>query len=141
MLFGLAQQGNAPRSLLKVNGRGVPLAALGVSALSTGVCVAVNYFLPGEAFGLLMGLVVSALIINWGMISWIHLRFRRQKAAAGQATAFQSLGYPWTNYLCLAFLAAILVIMYLTPDLRISVYLIPAWLAVLGIGYQLKRRN
>ncbi len=138
MLFGLARQGNAPRALLSVNRRGVPLAALGVSAASTGICVAVNYFLPGEAFGLLMGLVVSALIINWGMISWIHLRFRQQKAATGQRTAFQSLGYPLTNYICLAFLAAILVVMYMTPDLRISVYLIPAWLAVLGIGYTLR---
>jgi aromatic amino acid transport protein AroP len=32
MLYGLAKQGNAPRALLKVNERGVPLAALGVSA-------------------------------------------------------------------------------------------------------------
>ncbi|SFU57105.1 amino acid permease [Pseudoduganella namucuonensis] len=141
MLFGLAKQGNAPRALLTVNKRGVPLAALGVSAVATGACVVINYFLPGEAFGFLMGLVVSALIINWGMISWIHLRFRAQKRAAGQATAFQSLGHPFTNYLCLAFLAAILVIMYLTPGLRLSVYLIPVWLAVLGVGYWIKGRN
>jgi aromatic amino acid transport protein AroP len=141
MLFGLAKQGNAPRSLLKVNKRGVPLAALGVSALATGICVAVNYFLPGQAFGMLMGLVVSALIINWGMISWIHLRFRAQKQQQGQSTAFRSLGYPFTNYLCLAFLAAILVVMYLTPDLRLSVYLIPVWLLALGLGYWSKQRK
>jgi aromatic amino acid transport protein AroP len=84
-----------------------------------------------------MGLVVSALIINWGLISWIHLRFRAHKKAEGKTTAFQSLGYPATNYLCLAFLAAILVVMYLTPDLQLSVYLIPAWLALLAIGYKL----
>ncbi|WP_228892861.1 amino acid permease [Pseudoduganella aquatica] len=141
MLFGLAKQGNAPRSLLKVNKRGVPLAALGVSALATGICVAVNYFLPGQAFGMLMGLVVSALIINWGMISWIHLRFRAQKQQQGQSTAFRSLGYPFTNYLCLGFLAAILVVMYLTPDLRLSVYLIPVWLLALGLGYWSKQRK
>jgi aromatic amino acid transport protein AroP len=135
MLYGLARQGNAPKALLKVNSRGVPLAALGVSALATGICVAVNYFMPGKAFGFLMGLVVSALVINWGMISWIHLRFRAHKRAAGQSTAFQSLGYPLTNYLCLIFLAGISVVMYLTPDLRLSVYLIPVWLAVLGAGY------
>ncbi|MYM67145.1 amino acid permease [Pseudoduganella sp. FT55W] len=137
MLYGLAKQGNAPQSLLKVNARGVPLTALGVSAVATGICVAVNYFMPAKAFGFLMGLVVSALIINWGLISWIHLRFRAQKKAAGQVTAFQSLGYPLTNYLCLAFLAAILVVMYLTPDLQLSVYLIPAWLAILALGYKL----
>lgn len=141
MLFGLAKQGNAPRALLRLNRRGVPLAALGVSALATGACVVVNYFMPGEAFEVLMGLVVSALIINWAMISWIHLRFRAQKKAEGKTTLFQSLGYPFTNYLCLVFLAGILVIMYLTPGLRISVYLIPVWLAALGIGYWIKQNK
>ncbi|SIR68550.1 aromatic amino acid:proton symporter, AAT family [Janthinobacterium sp. TND4EL3] len=139
MLFGLAKQGNAPRALLQLNRRGVPLVALGVSALATGACVVVNYFMPGEAFEVLMGLVVSALIINWAMISWIHLRFRAQKKAEGKTTLFQSLGYPLTNYLCLVFLAGILVIMYLTPGLRISVYLIPVWLCALGIGYWIKQ--
>ncbi|MBJ7312414.1 amino acid permease [Rugamonas sp. CCM 8940] len=141
MLYGLALQGNAPRSLLKVNGRGVPLKALAVSATATGICVLLNYFMPGKAFEMLMGLVVSALIINWAMISWIHLRFRAAKLAAGQSTAFRSLGHPLTNYLCLAFLAGILVVMYLTPDLRLSVYLIPAWLGVLGVGYWIRQRK
>ena len=141
MLFGLAKQGNAPRALLQLNRRGVPLAALGVSALATGACVVVNYLMPGKAFQVLMGLVVSALIINWAMISWIHLRFRAQKKIEGKTTLFQSLGYPFTNYLCLVFLAGILVIMYLTPGLRISVYLIPVWLAALGVGYWIRQRK
>ncbi|WP_027793727.1 amino acid permease [Paraburkholderia acidipaludis] len=141
MLYGLAQQGNAPKSLLKVNRRGIPLVALGVSAVSTLVCVAVNYFMPGKAFELLMGLVVSALIINWAMISLIHLKFRRDKARAHQTTSFKSLGYPLTNYVCLAFLAGVLVVMYLIPDLRLSVYLIPVWLAVLGVAYRVWKRN
>ncbi len=140
MLFGLAKQGNAPRALLKVNRRGVPVAALAVSAVATALCVLINYLMPGKAFELLMALVVSALVINWAMISYIHLNFRAAKRAAGQPTQFRSLGYPLTNYLCLVFLAAILVVMYLTPDLRLSVYLIPVWLIVLGIGYRLRSR-
>jgi aromatic amino acid transport protein AroP len=64
--------------------RGVPVVALGVSALATGICVVINYLMPGKAFGFLMGLVVSALIINWALISWIHLRFRAAKLAAKQ---------------------------------------------------------
>jgi aromatic amino acid transport protein AroP len=138
MLYGLAKQGNAPRALLKVNRRGIPLAALGVSALATFICVLVNYFMPGKAFELLMGLVVSALIINWAMISIIHLRFRSVKRKAGQTTLFRSLGYPFTNYLCLVFLAGVLAVMYLTPGLRLSVYLIPLWLAVLGVSYRFR---
>jgi aromatic amino acid transport protein AroP len=141
MLFGLAVQGDAPKAMLKVNYRGVPLAALGISAVATGLCVLINYLMPGEAFGLLMALVVSALVINWGIISITHLKFRAAKRRDGQVTFFQSWGYPFTNYLCLAFLAGILVIMYMTPGIRISVILIPVWLTVLALAYRFKRRG
>jgi aromatic amino acid transport protein AroP len=137
MLYGLATQGHAPRALLKVNQRGVPLASLGVSAVATALCVGVNYALPGKALGLLMGLAVAGMLINWAMISWSHLRFRAAKRAAKRPTAFPSPAYPFTNYLCLVYLAGIVAVMLATPDLRLSVYLIPAWLAVLAIGYKL----
>jgi len=137
MLYGLATQGHAPKSLLRVNERGVPLASLGVSALATALCVGVNYAFPGKALGMLMGLAVSGLLINWTMISWTHLRFRAAKRAAGQGTTFPSPAYPLTNYLCLVFLAGIVAVMLATPELRVSVYLIPAWLIVLAIGYRL----
>jgi aromatic amino acid transport protein AroP len=88
----------------------------------------------------LMGLAVSALVINWAMISWSHLRFRRHKAQSGKTTLFRSPACPLSNYLCLAFLAGIVVVMYLTPELRLSVYLIPAWLVLLVIGYRSRRR-
>ncbi|MGE8407126.1 MAG: amino acid permease [Pseudomonas sp.] len=139
MLFGLATQGDAPKELLKVNAKGVPLTALGMSALATGLCVLINYYIPREAFGLLMSLVVSSLVINWGIISITHLKFRQAKAAQGQETFYKSLGYPLTNYLCLAFLAFILVVMWMTEGIRISVELIPVWLLVLWGAYKLTR--
>jgi aromatic amino acid transport protein AroP len=141
MLFGLAKQGNAPASLLKINRRGIPLNALSVSALVTALCVLLNYLMPGKAFELLMSLVVSALVINWAMISVTHLKFSRAMHAAGQKTRFASLGYPLTNILCLLFLAGILVIMFMTPGIQISVWLIPVWLLVLAISYQLKKKK
>ena len=84
MLFGLAQQGNAPKALLKVDRRGVPVLTILVSAVATALCVLINYLMPGEAFGLLMSLVVSALVINWAMISLAHLKFRRKKDQQGR---------------------------------------------------------
>ncbi|MFF7709118.1 amino acid permease [Pseudomonas sp. NPDC007930] len=141
MLFGLARQGNAPQALLKVNRRGVPLAALGVSSLATGLCVLVNYFLPGEALGLLMALVVASLVLNWWIISITHWRFKRVKQAEGHSTRYPSWGYPLTNALCLVFLAGILVVMWLTPGIRISVILLPIWLAVLAAAYFTTQRR
>ena len=37
-------------------------------------------------------------------------------------------------------MAGIVVIMYLTPDTRIAVYMMPAWVAVLGICYKFKQK-
>ncbi|VTR28230.1 General aromatic amino acid permease [Serratia fonticola] len=141
MLYGLAKQGNGPKALLKVDSRGVPVVAIGFSALATALCVLINYLIPGRAFELLMALVVSALVINWAMISLAHLKFRKAKNHEGVEPKFKAFWYPFSNYLCLAFLAAILVIMYLTPGIQISVLLIPVWLAILGIGYFIKQRG
>lgn len=140
MLFGLAKQGNGPKALLKVDRRGVPYVALGVSATATALCVLINYLMPGKAFGFLMTLVVAALVINWAMISYSHLKFRRAKAQQGVETRFKALWYPFGNWLCLAFLAGILVIMSIHEGMRESVIMIPFWLVVLGIGYFIKQR-
>ncbi|WP_117218715.1 amino acid permease, partial [Salmonella enterica] len=56
MLFGLAQQGNAPKALLNVDKRGVPVSSILVSAVVTALCVLLNYLAPESAFGLLMAL-------------------------------------------------------------------------------------
>ncbi|MGV2877566.1 aromatic amino acid transporter AroP [Pantoea vagans] len=141
MLFGLAQQGNAPKALLKVDRRGVPVLTILVSAVATALCVLINYLMPGEAFGLLMSLVVSALVINWAMISLAHLKFRRKKDQQGVTTRFKALLYPAGNWICLVFLAAILVLMATTPGMAISVWLIPVWLVILGIGYFIKNQT
>ena len=141
MLFGLAQQGNAPKALLKVDRRGVPVLTILVSAVATALCVLINYLMPGEAFGLLMSLVVSALVINWAMISLAHLKFRRKKDKQGVTTRFKALLYPVGNWICLIFLAAILVLMATTPGMAISVWLIPVWLVILGVGYFIKNQT
>lgn len=141
MMFGLAAQGNAPKAMLKVNARGVPVNSLAVSAVATGLCVLINYLMPGEAFKLLMALVVASLVINWVLITITHLKFRAAKRQAGQVTLFQSIGYPFTNYLCLAFLLGILVIMYLTPGISSSVVIMPFWLTLLVVAYKLKPKT
>ncbi len=140
MLLGLAQQGHAPAPLARVNARGIPLAALGVSALATGSCVLLNYLMPGQAFGLLMALVVAAAVINWAMISITHLKFRQAMLSQGRQTRYPSWAHPWSNYICLAFMAGILVVMWLTPDMRLSVILLPLWVLCLLAGHALQQR-
>ena len=138
MLHGLAQQGNAPRFLMKVDKRGVPVVAIALSGLMTLICVVINYLIPGKAFQLLMALVVAALVINWAMISLTHIKFRHAMNAQKMVPAFKAFWFPLANYLCLVFLAGMLVILYLLDE-KISVYLVPVWLVLLWAGYQYKR--
>ncbi|WP_127956619.1 amino acid permease [Serratia microhaemolytica] len=140
MLYGLAKQGNAPKALLKVDGRGVPVAAIAFSALATALGVLINYLMPERAFELLMSLVVSALVINWAMISLAHLKFRAAKRGQSFTPKFKALWSPFSNYLCLAYIVGVLTIMYLTPGIQISVILIPFWLLLLAISYTVKKR-
>ncbi|KQN58149.1 MULTISPECIES: aromatic amino acid transporter AroP [unclassified Erwinia] len=141
MLFGLAQQGNAPKALMKVDRRGVPVNAILISAAAAAIGVLINYLMPGEAFNLLMSLVVSTLIINWAMISLAHLRFRKRANQQGLQPRFKALFYPFGNWLCLAFMAGVLVIMAMTPGMAISVWLIPVWIGVLAAGFAVKGRG
>ncbi len=56
-------------------------------------------------------------------------------------TRFPALLYPLGNWVCLLFMAAVLVIMLMTPGMAISVYLIPVWIVILGVGYACKQKN
>lgn len=138
MLFGLAQQGNAPKFLSKLNKNYVPVMAILVSAVFAAICIVINKIIPEQALSILMSLVVSALVINWLMISYTHLKFR--KAHQSQKTKFPSFLYPISNYICLFFLAGILIVMWLT-GLKMSVELIPIWMLFLYGCYYLVQRK
>ncbi|WP_263141774.1 amino acid permease [Pseudomonas sp. RIT-PI-AD] len=138
MLYGMAEQGDAPKALAKVDRRGVPVLAIGVSALITFLCVVVNYLAPREALELLMALVVAALMINWAMISLSHLKFRKVLVARGIEPGFKAFWSPFTNYLCLAFVVFILGIMLMIPGINVSVYAMPVWLLFIWVCYRLR---
>ena len=141
MLLGLAEQGNAPQFLKQINQRGIPYAAILCSALVTLLCVVLNYIFPEKAFKLLMSLVVSAIVINWMMLALTHLKFKQRMLALQKSTLFPTLIYPISNYICIVFMLGILVVMWLTPDMRIAVMLIPLWIGCLTLTYWFKQRS
>lgn len=134
MLYGLAQQGNAPSFLKKLNKNHAPINAILISACLVAICIIINKLMPEKALDILMSLVVSSLIINWIMISWTHLHFKRKKNEDKIPTKFPSIFYPLSNYITLLFLVGVLVMMWFT-GLKISVELIPVWLILLYISY------
>ena len=141
MLLGMAEQGDAPKALAKIDKRGVPVRSILASAAVTLVAVLMNYFIPQHALELLMSLVVATLVINWAMISYSHFKFRQHMNRTGQVPLFKALWYPYGNYVCLAFVVFILVIMLMIPGIQVSVYAIPVWVAFMAVCYWFKNKR
>ncbi|MCE1270338.1 MAG: amino acid permease [Acinetobacter sp.] len=143
MLFGLAQQGNAPKVFAKVNKQGVPIPAVLLSALLIFGCVLLNYFVPEDALGHLMYVVVGALVLNWAMISLTHLKFKAMVKQKNLKTSFPALWSPISNYLVLVFIAVVLYIMW-QQGFKESVLMIPIWIILMFVLYKalnLKAKN
>ena len=138
MLFGLATSGNAPKFFGKLSNRGVPVNGILVSSGITLLAVVLNYFLPDEVFMYMMEIVTGAVVISWAMIVLTHLKFRKHCAAAGVVPKFKSLFYPFADYLCLAFLAGILIIMAMMDSMRPAVIVIPIWILIIRLLYNRK---
>ncbi|MHA3055098.1 amino acid permease [Acinetobacter sp. ANC 4633] len=136
MLFGLAEQGNAPKVFLKVNKQGTPIPAVLFSALLIFACVLLNYFVPEGALGHLMYIVVGALVLNWAMIALTHLNFKKAMITEGIKTKYPSLLYPITNYIVLAFIVVVLYIMWM-QGFKESVIMIPIWIALMFMLFKM----
>ncbi len=50
-----------------------------------------NYFLPEKALSYLIYIVVSAAVLNWMMISLIHLKFRQSYEKTGHSNQVSSV--------------------------------------------------
>ncbi|GAA1130109.1 MULTISPECIES: amino acid permease [Microbacterium] len=142
MLYSLARQGNAPAYLRRISNSGVPVAGVLTSSAVTVIAVIVVFVWPDFAFRYLMSIATIAAIINWSMIMITQMKFRRRIGPEG----VEKLEYrlPWarvTPWIVLAFLAAVVVLMALSPDYRTAVIAGPIWLGILLIGYEVKKRR
>ena len=140
MLYGLAKSDNAPKFFGKLSKRGVPVNGILVSSGITLLAAILNYILPEEAFMYMMSIVTGAVVTSWGLIVLTHLKFRKHCDAVGIVPKFKSLFYPFADYLCLAFLAGILVIMAMMDDMRLAVIVMPIWILAIRFFYKYKRR-
>ncbi len=141
MLYGLAQEGEAPHFFQDLSPRGVPVHGILASSGITLIVVALNYFLQGKIFLYLMMIATCAAVISWVTICITHLKFRAYCRKKDIRVPFLSPLCPWTNYLCLAFLAGVIFFMTQIPDLELAVLFLPVWILVLFCGYRLSRRK
>lgn len=137
LLYGMALEGNAPKSLMQVNKRGVPVRAIVYPGIVTAFCIVLNYVAPAGVIELLMSLIVAALVITWVVVIVAHMGFRKSSKEKGIAARFPAPLAPFTNYLCLLAMAVVVVVMLLTPAIRVSAIAIPIWIAIVYVSYRI----
>lgn len=144
MSYTLANNGQLPKSFLKLNKHGVPFYS--VIAISLGIFLGVvldfvsPYFFK-DANNIFV-MVYSSSVLP-GMIPWIvilisQIEFRKQHQDTMANHPFKMPLSPWSNYLTLAFLFVTLVFMFFNPETRVSILVGVIFLAFMTLLYFVK---
>ncbi|MEU3553850.1 amino acid permease [Streptomyces fragilis] len=143
MLRTLADNGEAPKVFNKLSSTKTPAVGIAVSVLLMGIGVVLNYVVPEKAFGYVTSVATAAGIWTWLMICVSHVLYRRAVAAGRvRASSFPAPGGSVCSWIAIAFLLMVTVMIALSPDSRICLYVMAGWAVALGIGWLvLKSRN
>lgn len=141
MMYSLAKEDNAPKPLTKLTRRQVPSNALFFSAVIILVGIVLNYVMPDDVFTLITSISTVCFIYIWGILIICHLKYRKTRPDLVKVNKFKMPLYPFTNYLILAFLAFIVVVLALAADTRTSLFVTPVWFVLLVIIYKIQSRK
>ncbi|MCM3355038.1 amino acid permease [Bacillus halotolerans] len=139
MVYSLAKDKNAPESMAKLTPRKVPRNALFFSAIVILIGVTLNYIMPEGVFTLITSISTVCFIYIWGITVICHMKYRKTRPELAKANKFKLPLYPFTNYLILAFLAFVLVVLALAQDTRVSLFVTPVWFILLIVIYKVRK--
>lgn len=141
MVYGLAKDTNAPVPLTKLTANKVPSNALFFSTVVILIAVVLNYIIPEGVFTLITSISTVCFLFIWGITVICHLKYRKTRPDLAKASKFKLPLYPFSNYLILAFLAFVLVVLGLAEDTRVALFVTPIWFIVLIAIYKFRENR
>lgn len=139
MIYSLSKDKNAPTSFAKLSSRKVPSNALFFSTVVILIAVILNYVMPEGVFTLVTSISTVCFIFIWGITVICHLKYRKTRPDLAKANPFKLPLYPFANYVVLAFLAFVLVVLGLAEDTRVALFVTPVWFILLIVIYQVRK--
>src|SRR5579862_7744586 len=127
VLFVLAEHGDAPQWLVQTNARHVPTRSVWIGSLAGVLGILAAITSPKAVFAFLQNASGALMVFIYMIIALAHYRLRRAREASGApAPALTMWLFPWSSYVALGGMAAVLIAMALTPgeltqELRVSV--------------------
>ncbi|MFF4954636.1 amino acid permease [Streptomyces chattanoogensis] len=137
ILRSMSMAGSAPKFAGKMNRNQVPYGGI---MLTSAVCVlgvGLNYWLPGQAFEIVLNIAALGIVSTWCTIMICHMVFvRRSKAGLVERPRFRLPGTPVTDIATIIFLLGVIVLMWFDDGVgRQTVMLIPVLGAALVVGW------
>ncbi len=112
ILRSMAMNGSAPKFAAQMSKRGVPYGGILLTCFICLFGVALNAFVPGQAFEIVLNMAALGIIASWATIVLCQLRFvKMTNAGLMQRPKFRMPFTPYSGYLTLVFLVAVLVLM------------------------------
>ena len=143
MVYGLAQDGNAPKAFGKLSVRKVPQNALLFSCIFLLAGLVLLY--AGDsvigAFTMVTSVASVLTMFVWSMILVSYIVFRRRRPALHEASAFKMPGSAFMPYVVLAFFVFMLVALAQADDTRLALFVAPGVVPAAGRGLALQPQD
>jgi D-serine/D-alanine/glycine transporter len=136
MVYSLAKEDNAPKSMKKLTSHQVPSNATMFSATVILISVILNYIMPEGVFVLITSISTFCFIFIWAIIVICHIRYRKTNPELAEKSKFKMPLYPIINYIILAFFAFVIAVLALNKETRVALFVTPVWFIALGVIYK-----
>jgi len=132
VLFTLAEKGDAPKWLVRLNGRGVPTRSVLMGSAAGLLGIFIARASPNGVFAFLVNASGAVMLFVYLMSAVAQIRMRQKRGAEG--LAIRMWWFPWASYLTVAAIVAVLIAMGVTKDLSSQLYVSLLALAVVIIA-------
>ena len=138
MMFGLAQQGQAPKGFAQISRHGVPWMTVLVMGVTLLAGVVLNYLIPQDIFLIIASIATFATVWVWLMILVTQMAMRRSMSAEEVAQLkFPVPFWPYAPIAATAFMVFIFGVLGYFPDTRAALIVGAVWIACLVVAYRL----
>lgn len=143
MLYGLAQDGVAPKRFALLSKRAVPSSGLTFSCICLLGGVVLIYLIPNVVTVFTMVTTVSAILFMfvWSIILCSYMVYRKQRPHLHEKSIYKMPLGKLMCWVCLAFFVFVIVLLTLEADTRQALMVTPLWFIILGMGWMFIRKR
>src|SRR5271170_4969933 len=141
VLFILADRGDAPQSLVKLNARRVPVGSVLIGALAGFLGIIAATQAPQVVFDFLVSSSGAVIVFVYMIICFAQIKLRQRRERDGLPKPPVNMWlFPYLSYAAIAGMGAVLIAMAFTPGLQRDFYVSCITLAVAVIAYLIVHR-